>query len=216
MKLERWGGRRSDRIGVWLGLLRARWEVSMPLGTLRRRTASRRSVWRFFRSVYQRSVLRPLLYVAALVHLRRGHLLQAESCLCRAALIAPRSFSTRVQLGRVYFLMEEFFKAEQQFLKAQEIDPKRFHRDHLPEDYGGWEELEPRDRATEALFGEYDAEGSLYSFEESETEAEPSGGFRFGDFSSYEEWERFRALPPITAAEIRDTDWDRILSDPAF
>ena len=174
----------------------------------------------FLRTLYQKSILRPCLHLAGLVHLRRGRLPEAESCLCRAALIDPHHFNTRVHLGRVYFLMEEFFKAEQQFLKAQEIDPRRFHRNHLPDDYTCWEELEANEDPSRAVFGDYEAQGALYSFEESPHDREgPFQGdledFHYGDFSSYAEWQRFQSLPPIQRSEIQNIDWDQIFSDPA-
>ncbi len=129
----------------------------------------------------------------------------------------PTNFNARVQLGRVYFLMEEFFKAEQQFLKAQEIDPKRFHRNQLPEDYTCWGDVEPQVELDDVMFGDYEAEGSLYSFEETAYAAEDTDNqdsFRHGDFSSYQEWKRFQTLPPISQTEIHNIDWDQIFSDP--
>jgi tetratricopeptide (TPR) repeat protein len=193
----------------------------MELGTASRRKTTRKGFFRLLHTAYQRSVLRPYYYLAGLINLRRGRLPRAESCLCRAALIDPKNFNTRVQLGRVYFLMEEFFKAEQQFLKAQEIDPKRFHRNHLPEDYTCWEEIEAGEDRSDSIFGDYDTEGSLYSFDEGEysgvNDIDSPGyqgeDFRYGDFSSYQEWKRIQSLPPITRTEIRNTDWDQIFSE---
>ena len=192
----------------------------MELRTARKRKAVHRGFLNVVRTVYQKFLLRPYLHLAGLMHLRRGRLPAAESCFCRAALISPRSFNTRVQLGRVYFLMEEFFKAEQQFLKAQEIDPKRFHRSHLPDNYTCWEEMESGEDQADSIFGDYEAEGSLFCFDESGAagaeEADPSGSFRYGDFSTFEEWQRFQGMPPISPSEIKNTDWDSILSDPTL
>jgi len=180
--------------------------------------------------MYRKSLLRPYLYLVGLLHLRRGQLQKAETCFSRVVLLDPKSFNARVQLGRVYFLLEEFFKAEQQFLKAQEIDPRRFHRNHLPEDYTCWEEIDSSEEQANSLFGNFEAEGSLYSFQESSYQEptfeesafpviegpEEAESFHFGDFSSYQEWKRFQAMPPISRSEMRNTDWDQIFSDPLF
>lgn len=184
----------------------------------RRRRTQSRGFFQIFRAIYRKSFLRPYLYMLGLLHLRRGRLDLAESCFARAVLLDPRNFNGRVQLGRVYFLMEEFFKAEQQFLKAQELDPRRFQRNHLPEDYTCWEEVETSEDRQDTLFGDYETEGSLYSYEEStftiDDEAERSEPFHYGDFSTYQEWQRFQIMPPISRSEIRGIDWDKIFSDP--
>lgn len=204
----------------------------MDLKTFPRRSAVRHGVVGLLRGIVQRSLFRPYLYMAGMLHLRRGRLAAAESCLCRAALISPRSFATRVQLGRIYFLMDEFFKAEQQFLKAQEINPDRFRRDHLSDEDASWPEFEADPDAGErGFFGDYGAQATLYSFEESAVDRRalpeqpvdgdlPAAGadpteFRHGDFSSLDEWLRFRDLPPITRAEIAGIDWDQVFSDPS-
>ncbi len=201
----------------------------------RRRRTQSRGFFQFFRTIYRKSFLRPYLYILGLLHLRRGRLELAESCFSRTVLLEPRNFNARVQLGRVYFLREEFFKAEQQFLKAQELDPRRFQRNHLPEDYTCWEtcwetcqeETESSEDRQESLFGDYEAEGSLYSYEESaftvedniikensKDNLESGEPFHYGDFSTYQEWQRFQVMPPISRSEIRDIDWDQIFSDP--
>ena len=201
----------------------------------RRRTPSR-GLFQFFRAIYRKSFLRPYLYMLGMLHLRRGRLERAETCFSRTVLLEPRNFNARVQLGRVYFLREEFFKAEQQFLKAQELDPRRFQRNHLPEDYAcwetcwedGWEEGQSSEERQDTLFGDYEQNyqdgGSLYSYEDSAftVEDNPDGGepFRHGDFSTYQEWQRFQAMPPISRSEILamsdmdDIDWDQLFFDP--
>jgi hypothetical protein len=191
----------------------------MDLKTIPRRAAVRRGVVGLVRGFVQRSLFRPYLYLSGMIHLRRGRLAAAESCLCRAALISPRHFATRVQLGRIYFLMDEFFKAEQQFLKAQEIDPGRFRRDHLIEEDGAWPEFESEETGERGFYGDYEAQAALYAFDEHPQGAPPdpagpeTGGFRYGDFGSYDEWLRFRDLPPIDRAEIGGIDWDRFFTE---
>ncbi|MBN2492137.1 MAG: hypothetical protein JXQ29_14920 [Planctomycetes bacterium] len=191
----------------------------MQLSTIRRKTAARRGLFGAVRYLYHQTLLRPVLYALGLLHLRRGRLLRAESCLCRAVLIAPRSFNARVQLGRTYFLMADFCRAEQQFHKAHEIDPTRLGRESLPDSCGDQEAVQAHESpAHRPPFGEQDAEELRSALEESAlappAERPAASRWRFGDFSSDEEWERLRALPPITRAEIENTDWDRVFSDP--
>jgi hypothetical protein len=40
-----------------------------------------------------------------------------------------------------------------------------------------------------------------------------SASLPYGDCADIDEYARFRAMPPITPAEIDGTDWDRIISD---
>ena len=40
-----------------------------------------------------------------------------------------------------------------------------------------------------------------------------SANLPYGDCQDVDEYARFRAMPPITAAEIEHTDWDSIITD---
>jgi hypothetical protein len=35
----------------------------------------------------------------------------------------------------------------------------------------------------------------------------------FGDCRDLDEYARFRAMPPISRAEVEETDWDRVIDD---
>ncbi len=66
------------------------------------------------------------ILVKALSHVGLGELQKAEELLTRAISVYPRVLEFRFELGRVYLARNQTAKAEENFQKALEIDPKDF------------------------------------------------------------------------------------------
>jgi tetratricopeptide (TPR) repeat protein len=160
----------------------------------------------------QKGLLVPYHLFLGVFQFRHRNLGAAERHFLRVRDIEPGHFTARMYLGRIYYSLDDFFRAEEEWYEAQRIDPRRFRRDRLPEDFRL--RFEEGEDVEEDVFGPDPTEEPTFLTAEPDEEARPvTRRFRRGDFSSYEEYLRFKNRPPISADEIRRVDWDRLLSD---
>ena len=160
-----------------------------------------------------RVTILPALHVLARLNFRRGRLAAALARCNGIIHVDPNSFGAHVLRGRIFLRQKDFLKARREFLLAQEIDERRFQRvlESLQAASGGISINlfyfsgssgvgVPKDDFLEDFLSDDDwCEGR-------------AKGLRFGDFMHYEEYRKFRSMPAITEKEIRDTDWDEVVT----
>jgi hypothetical protein len=161
----------------------------------------------------------PLKYLwsraAAAVWTRRGRRSLARSdvqegiaALEKALLWHPFSFPALLHLSRAYLRIRDLYRAHRTLARARECDPVRFAREA-----SSWISREgfdveavchgpPPVRTPERVV--------LGSERRPRT---PARHLAFGDCRDLDEYARFQAMPPISAAEVEETDWDHLLGD---
>ena len=163
----------------------------------------------------RRITVLPAMHLLARIHYRRGDLTMALSRCNDAIAIDANSFRAHVLRGRIFLRRKDFLKARREFLLAQEIDEHRFQRvlESLQRAAGGisinlfYFSATPREPEPDPRFVE-----DFLSNDDDWCEKGVEG-LRFGDFMSYAEYRKFRSMPAISEEEIRNTDWDKILSE---
>jgi hypothetical protein len=169
--------------------------------------------WQPFRAIWHR--------IAALRWTRRGcrllgrgDLRGAIDALERALKARPDAFGALLHLSRAYLRARDLFRAHRTLARAREANPVRFVAEA------------PRWVAREG----FDVESVCSGFGAPRSpEPEPafsapdrprgrrrraaSASLQFGDCRDLDEYARFRAMPPISAAEVEGLDWDHLLSD---
>lgn len=140
--------------------------------------------------------------------LRRGDHRGAIRAFHRALTRRPRDFHALMAVAHAHLQAREFEEARRFLAQAREADPARY---------------DLRAAAILARCG-YD----LHSVCRPQAAPRPAAVAQaarrdardvtaahhpYGDCQDIDEYARFRAMPPITRAEIDDTDWDSIISD---
>lgn len=172
-----------------------------------------------------------LLFLAGFANYWQSRLYFAEIAFKRILEIQPNHFKSHILLGKIYTLQEEHRKAAGEFLKAKEINNKKFRRYHIPPS-----SLEEPQWGSEDLLWNYEnfihqfrkEKESLWNLDLQRGERDlpqqvrkknMEGGietFGFGDFTSFQEFKKFRALPPITREDIQKTDWEKLFQNLAL
>lgn len=137
--------------------------------------------------------------------LARGDVAGAMAALEGAVRRRPDAFPALLLLARAHLRVRDLVRAHRLLARAQEADLKRFRRDaargvaeegFLLEDIT--QPRPPREpHPAAALRRPREAGASL----------------AYGDCRDLDEYARFRAMPPITRAEVETVDWDDVLSD---
>jgi hypothetical protein len=140
--------------------------------------------------------------------LARGDAVAATAALERSLELRPRSFEALLHLTRAYIRSRDFDLAWQTIRAARRADSTRFQREA------------PRWLAREGVHLEAMRQMAAPAREPqtAAASAEPrvrrSGtSLAYGDCRDLDEYARFRAMPPISRAEVEDTDWEAILDD---
>ncbi len=161
--------------------------------------------------------LRALLFTAkARLLLLRGDRPRAIAALEAAVATRPWAFRPLLRLARAYLLTRDTWRAHRTLAQAREAHPERFAR-VVP----GW--LRRQDLDLDVL-GQVLAPGVLRPGSGGRVPATAPtrslsgrpvrpGSLPWGDCTSLDEYTRFRAMPPITAAERASIDWDALLDD---
>lgn len=160
------------------------------------------------------------LAVACVLHargrwrLRRGDVTGATRLLEAAATRAPGAFAPLLTLTRAYLRRRDLVLARRALARAREASPGRYARE-APAAM----RAEGFDLASLADGGAARAPGSEAECAERGTLVVTSRArasrppLPYGDCADLDEYTRFRSMPPITAAELADTDWDAIADD---
>jgi tetratricopeptide (TPR) repeat protein len=131
----------------------------------------------------------------------RGELLKAADALHDCVAHGGSSFKAHLLLGKIWLRVGRFERAREEFARARFLDPARFAAHGLPEDVlieMAQRYVRPRRQLAP------DTPGAAMTYAD--------GGYAgavptHDDFSSAEERRRFRALPPISADDVRNVDW---------
>jgi uncharacterized membrane protein len=114
-----------------------------------------------------------------------------------------------MHLARAHLCAREIHEARRFLLLAREADPKRYEFDAASFlarhgfDLESICRIAPTARPTEPV-----VRARVRA-----SRAQADEGLPFGDCRDLDEYARFRAMPPITAAEADDIDWDRVIDD---
>jgi tetratricopeptide (TPR) repeat protein len=140
--------------------------------------------------------------------LARGDLPGATSALERALELRPRAFEALLHLTRAYLRRREYGLAWSTIREARRSDSTRFAREA------------PRWLAREGVHLEAVRQMASPAREPqtAAASAEPrarrtAAALAYGDCRDLDEYARFRAMPPISRAEVEDTDWESVLDD---
>lgn len=131
----------------------------------------------------------------------RGELLKAADALHDCIANGGSSFKAHLLLGKIWLRVGRFERAREEFARARFLDPARFASHGLPEDVlieMAQRYVRPRRQLAP------DTASSSVGFAASGYSAPMPA---HDDFSSAEERRRFRALPPISADDVRNIDW---------
>jgi hypothetical protein len=119
--------------------------------------------------------------------------------------LRPAAYGPLLQLSRAYLRGRDLFRAHRTLARAREADPDRFRREAAA--WVGREGFDldavcqgPAPRRPETVAARTRrraAEAPLV----------------YGDCRDLDEYARFRAMPPITPAEVDSIDWDDLLGD---
>lgn len=191
----------------------------------------------------RRLVFRPIAvnwhFFHGLLAFRLRHLSRARRHFRRVLDLDTDHFRARVLLGQIHFHFLEVPEGLEHLSYARRLDPVRFQRAGLDEYFQGYD-LEwgnPREKKETPLVANFRYEpetnglglGESWEFDphngngiapESlapETfSAHPNSRSRnrgIGDFTSAQEYGRFKDLPPITRDEIEEIDWNKVTSE---
>lgn len=140
--------------------------------------------------------------------LRKGEVRRAVMAFERGLALNPGRFRTLVDLATAHLCARDIFQARSALARAREADPEGFPARAGP---------------LLARWGfDLDAVVRMTSFARPEAVAQTAGLRRrtvsasslpFGDCRNLDEYARFRAMPPISQAEIASWDIDRIIGD---
>jgi len=140
--------------------------------------------------------------------LRRGDHRGAIHAFHQALRRRPGRFRELMNVAQAHLCARELHEARRYLTQAREADPTRY---------------DLRAAALLARCG-YDIEMVCRPLAPARPEPVTKGAVRhgpavtaaslpYGDCADVDEYARFRAMPPISAAEISATDWDRIIGD---
>lgn len=131
----------------------------------------------------------------------RGELLKAADALHDCVAHGGSSFKAHLLLGKIWLRVGRFERAREEFARARFLDPARFASHGLPEDV--LIEMAQRYVRPRRQLAPDTAGSNLGYTDVGYASALPT----HDDFSSAEERRRFRALPPISADDVRNVDW---------
>jgi tetratricopeptide (TPR) repeat protein len=139
--------------------------------------------------------------------LARGDARGAAAALERALDLRPEGFSALLHLSRTYLRCRDLFRAHRTLARAREADPRRFAAEA-----GMWVAREGFDLDT-VCAGPQQPREPEPAVAGRRSRRRVDAGLDFGDCRDLDEYARFRAMPPISAAEVEETDWDALLGD---
>lgn len=140
--------------------------------------------------------------------LRRGDHRGAIRAFHQALRRRPGRFPQLMDMAQAHLCARELHEARRYLAQAREADPTRYDL-----------------RAAALLAGcGYDIESICTPLPAARPEpvaktvaregrSVSAANLPYGDCADIDEYARFRAMPPITEAEIEGTDWDRIITD---
>jgi tetratricopeptide (TPR) repeat protein len=186
---------------------------------------------RIFEGIVQatwRGLVVPIRHLSGLVWSRLNSPHRARLAFSRVLELRPDHYGACLGLGRALLRLEEFDAAAAAFQRARRIDPIRFDTTReamfLLHERETLKDLEDAfdDGTFEREPGSYlqlptsfvapppssCTEGATRKLPRSNTKA-----FRFKDFNSFEEYRRFRDVPPIRREDVATVDWDQLLDD---
>ncbi|MBI1848834.1 MAG: hypothetical protein HYR85_00670 [Planctomycetes bacterium] len=186
---------------------------------------------RIFEGIVQatwRGLVVPFQHLSGLFWLRVNSPHRARLAFSRVLEIRSDHYGACLGLGRALLRLEEFDGAAIAFQRARRIAPIRF--DSTREAMFLMQEREALKDLEDAYDdGAFDREPGSYlqlptsfvapppsSRTEGATRKQPRSNtkaFRFKDFGSFEEYRRFRDVPPIRREDIATIDWDRFLDE---
>jgi hypothetical protein len=180
------------------------------------------------RSTLERVAAALLVSPSATLALRAGRLETARRRFTWVIRKNPGSFHAHVQLGRLCLRRGDQLEALRLLNQARWIDPFRFERLPLPAHIHrmlgrssffrtrgasnrsgrgmSWSPDAPSFQEEPRFDGSHLRSGRARD-SQSETKT-----FRFRDFTSMEEYLRFRSLPPISREEVHTVDWELLLA----
>lgn len=187
------------------------------------------------RRLYHRLLSAPCHLLAGRLAFARHAFDTAKAHFLKVLDVNPDHFASHVYLARISLLEENESEAFRQMLAARRIDPRRFARLGLGEEYGvtagpnGALSPDPFLEDGFLRLGSGSADAGIAS---TGIESNRGIGFRSprrlstrpahgdlgspaepprpGDFTSAEEALRFKDLPPITRDDIASIDWERV------
>jgi len=151
-----------------------------------------------------------LLGAGGRLALARGDLATAADRLERATARRPLAFRTLVLLARAYLAANDVWRAHRALARAREVDPGRFARV-----VARWGAAAPANAAAlrHVISGAVVRTGWGSSASGGERRVVAPGSLPYGDCLTVDEHARFRAMPPISAAERASVDWDAVCED---
>jgi hypothetical protein len=123
----------------------------------------------------------------------------------------PHDYAAHLYLSIAYLRLRNLFRAHRALACAREADPRRFDRQALA--------LVAREGFDlDAVCGApppRTPEPALLAPRSGRAARRPAGvtPLLLGDCRDLDEYARFSAMPPISAAEVAETDWDLLLGD---
>ncbi|MDJ0976699.1 MAG: hypothetical protein QNJ98_19745 [Planctomycetota bacterium] len=142
--------------------------------------------------------------------LRRGEVQSAIQAFHKALAHRPSRFRTLVDLSIAYLCARDVPQAQAALGHARRSDPSRFtvRAGRL---LGRWgfelprSQVPPRPQPMQMA--------GVVEAPEARSRTVTSQSLPYGDCRNLDEYARFRAMPPITQAEIDELDWDRVIGD---
>ncbi|MFH0944927.1 MAG: tetratricopeptide repeat protein [Planctomycetota bacterium] len=123
-------------------------------------------------------------------HFQKGHLTRAASLIHLSVIHGGGTFAAHVYLGRIYLRLNRLERARQEFNRARQLDPARFSTHASQENL--LVEMARRIQVCQPVPGQTLRRRRVVR----------------DDFSSAEERQRFKVLPPIQIEELDEVDWD--------
>lgn len=142
--------------------------------------------------------------------LRRGEVQAAILAFHKALVHRPDRFRTLVDLSIAYLCARDVPQAQAALGHARRSDPSQFavRAGRL---LGRWGFELPR--AQPAPRTPPMQMAGVVETSEVRARTVTAQSLPFGDCRNLDEYARFRAMPPITQAEIDDLDWDQVITD---
>lgn len=125
----------------------------------------------------------------------------------------PEHFGTLLHLARAHLCAREVHEARRFLLLAREADPKRYEFDAAAFLARHGFDLESICRIAPTARPSEPVVRARVRATSSSSEPVTAESLPFGDCRDLDEYARFRAMPPISRAEVEDLDWDRVMDD---
>lgn len=137
--------------------------------------------------------------------LRRGEVQGAIQAFHTALARRPGRFRTLIDLSIAHLIARNVPQAQASLGQARRSDPARF-AERAPRLLGRWGFELPRIQTPPRPEPVVQTAGVRHR-------TVTAHSLPFGDCRDLDEYARFRAMPPISQAEIDGLDWDRVLGD---